>query len=179
MELTREKALIEAILYLESEPVHEKHLAQVSGLSREVVRRVLAALEEDYAEESRGIELTRLEDGIGLGPKRALWDHLKDHYGKRRDAKLSKAALETLSIIAYAQPVTRAEIENLRGVSADNMIRLLLSRGLIKETGRKDAPGRPLQYGTTREFLKQFHLESIADLPRLDEVEEDRFKLDG
>jgi segregation and condensation protein B len=179
MELAREKALIEAILYLESEPVDERRLATVSGLSREVVRRVLAALEEDYADESRGLELTRLEDGVGLGPKRALWDHLKDHYGKRRDAKLSKAALETLSIIAYAQPVTRAEIENLRGVSADNMIRLLLSRGLIKETGRKDAPGRPLQYGTTREFLKQFHLESIADLPRLDEVEEDRFKLDG
>jgi segregation and condensation protein B len=179
MELTREKALIEAILYLESEPVDEKRLSAVSGLSREVVRRVLQALEEDYRSESRGIELTRLEDGVGLGPKRALWDQLKDHYGKRKDGKLSKAALETLSIVAYAQPVTRAEIENLRGVSADNMIRLLLSRGLIKETGKKDAPGRPVQYGTTKEFLRQFHLESIADLPRLDEVEEERFKLDG
>jgi segregation and condensation protein B len=179
MELTQEKALIEAILYLESEPVDERRLAGVSGLSREVVRRVLAALEEDYAAEGRGIELTRLEDGVGLAPKRALWEHLKDHYGKRRDQKLSRAALETLSIIAYAQPITRAEIENLRGVSADNMIRLLLSRDLIKETGRKDAPGRPVQYGTTREFLRQFHLESIADLPRLDEVEEDRFRLDG
>lgn len=179
MELTQEKALIEAILYLESEPVDERRLASVSGLSREVVRRVLAALEEDYAGDGRGLEITRLEDGVGLAPKRSLWDHLKDHYGKRRDARLSRAALETLSIIAYAQPITRAEIENLRGVSADNMIRLLLSRGLIKETGRKDAPGRPLQYGTTREFLKQFHLESIADLPKLDEVEEDRFRLDG
>ena len=179
MELTREKALIEAILYLESEPVDEKRLASVSGLSREVVRRVIEALQDDYQAESRGIEITRLEDGIGLGPKRALWDRLKDHYGKRKDTRLSKAALETLSIIAYAQPVTRAEIENLRGVSADNMIRLLLSRGLIKETGKKDAPGRPVQYGTTKEFLRQFHLESIADLPRLDEVEEERFKLDG
>ncbi|MFO8063570.1 MAG: SMC-Scp complex subunit ScpB [Spirochaetota bacterium] len=179
MELTQEKALIEAILYLESEPVDERRLAGVSGLSREVVRRVIEALEEDYRSEARGIEITRLEDGVGLGPKRALWEKLKDHYGKRRDAKLSKAALETLSIIAYAQPITRPEVENLRGVAPDNMIRLLLSRGLIKEIGRKDAPGRPVQYGTTREFLKQFHLESIADLPKLDEVEEERFKLDG
>ena len=179
MELTQEKALIEAILYLESEPVDERRLSSVSGLSREVVRRVLAALEEDYASEHRGIELTRLEDGVGLAPKRALWEHLKDHYGKRRDARLSRAALETLSIVAYAQPITRGEIENLRGVSADNMIRLLLQRGLIKETGRKDAPGKPVQYGTTREFLKQFHLQTIAELPRLDEVEEDRFRLDG
>ncbi|MFP3960607.1 MAG: SMC-Scp complex subunit ScpB [Spirochaetaceae bacterium] len=179
MELTREKALIEAILYLESEPVEERRLATVSGLSREIVRRVLAALEQDYEDEGRGLMISRLEDGVGLAPKRSLWEHLKDHYGKRREARLSKAALETLSIIAYAQPVTRAEIENLRGVSADNMIRLLLTRDLIKETGRKDAPGRPAQYGTTREFLKQFGLESISDLPKLDEVEEDRFKLDG
>lgn len=179
MELAQEKALIEAILYLESEPVNERRLTAVSGLSREVVRRVIEALEEDYRSESRGIELTRLEDGVGLGPKRVLWDKLKDHYGKRRDSKLSKAAMETLSIIAYAQPITRPEVENLRGVAPDNMIRSLLSRGLIKEVGRKDAPGRPVQYGTTREFLKQFNLESISDLPKLDEVEEERFKLDG
>jgi segregation and condensation protein B len=87
--------------------------------------------------------------------------------------------METLSIVAYSQPITRSEIESLRGVAADNMIRQLVERKLIKEVGRKDAPGRPTQYGTTREFLQYFGLESIADLPKLDELEQERFNLNG
>jgi segregation and condensation protein B len=87
--------------------------------------------------------------------------------------------METLSIIAYSQPVTRGEIENIRGVAADNMIKMLSERMLIKAVGKKDVPGRPVQYGTTREFLKVFGLSSIADLPKLDEVQADRFKLNG
>ena len=83
----------------------------------------------------------------------------------------------SLSIIAYSQPITRAEIEGLRGVSADNMIRLLMERNLIKEVGKKDVPGKPTQYGTTKEFLKFFRLNSIADLPKLDQEEEERFEL--
>jgi segregation and condensation protein B len=85
--------------------------------------------------------------------------------------------METLSIIAYQQPVTKAEIEAIRGVSADNMVRLLLDRNLIKEVGKKDIPGKPVQYGTTKEFLKFFRLQSIADLPKLDETENERFEL--
>lgn len=111
-----------------------------------------------------------------MAPKQDLWSSLKDHYGKKKDSKLSKAALETLSIIAYSQPITRAEIEGIRGVGADNMIRFLLDKELIKEVGKKDAPGKPIQYGTTKEFLKYFRLESIADLPRLDELEHERFE---
>ncbi len=98
---------------------------------------------------------------------------------KKRENRLSRAAMETLSIVAYSQPITRSEIESLRGVSADNMIRQLLERGLIHEVGRKQAPGRPVQYGTTREFLEHFGLESIADLPKLDEIEQERFNLNG
>ena len=86
--------------------------------------------------------------------------------------------METLSIIAYSQPITRAEIEAIRGVSADNMIRLLFEKQLIKELGKKDAPGKPIQYGTSREFLKYFKLGSIADLPRLNELDEERFGLE-
>jgi segregation and condensation protein B len=85
--------------------------------------------------------------------------------------------METLSIIAYSQPITRAEIEAIRGVSADNMVRLLMERNLIRETGKKDVPGKPIQYGTTKEFLKFFRLNSIADLPKLDETESERFEL--
>jgi segregation and condensation protein B len=114
-----------------------------------------------------------------ISPKKEYWDNLKDRYGKKNDSKLSKAALETLSIIAYSQPITRSEIEAIRGVSADNMIRLLLERELIRETGKKDIPGKPVQFGTTKEFLKLFRLDSIADLPKLNESEADRFELEG
>jgi segregation and condensation protein B len=115
--------------------------------------------------------------GWTLVPKTVYWEQLKERYGEKNSGKLSKSAIETLSIIAYSQPVTRGEIESIRGVSADNMIRLLLDRNLIKEVGRKDVPGRPIQFGTTKEFLKFFHLNSIADLPKLDENEEERFEL--
>ena len=105
------------------------------------------------------------------------WNFLKEKYGKKNEGKLSKSAMETLSIIAYSQPITRAEIEAIRGVSADNMVRLLMERNLIRETGKKDVPGKPIQYGTTKDFLKFFRLNSIADLPKLDETESERFEL--
>ena len=85
--------------------------------------------------------------------------------------------METLAIIAYSQPITRAEIEQIRGVGVDNMIRLLIERQLIKEVGRRDTPGRPVEFGTTKEFLKFFRLNSIAELPQLDEKENERFVL--
>ncbi|MDE6068377.1 MAG: SMC-Scp complex subunit ScpB, partial [Treponemataceae bacterium] len=106
-----------------------------------------------------------------------IWSVLKERYGSKSEGRLSRSAMETLSIIAYSQPITRAEIEEIRGVSADNMIRLLLERNLIKEAGKKDVPGKPVQFGTTKEFLKFFRLNSIADLPRLDEEEAERFEL--
>ena len=102
---------------------------------------------------------------------------LRERYGEKNSGRLSRSAMETLSIIAYSQPITRGEIEAIRGVSADNMIRLLSERNFIKEVGRKDVPGRPIQFGTTKEFLKFFRLNTIADLPRLDDNEEERFEL--
>jgi segregation and condensation protein B len=174
-----ETALIEAILYLEADPLDEAALVRISGLAKEVVQAALTSLEERYGQESSGLELSRIGGGIMIAPKREYWDNLKDRYGKKNDTRLSRAALETLAIVAYSQPVTRAEIEQIRGVSADNMIRLLVEKELVREMGKKDAPGKPVQYGTTREFLKFFRLESIADLPKLSESESDRFELDG
>ncbi len=179
LRLEKETALIEAILYLEADPVDEALLARVSGLSKEVVEASLEALAERCGREDSGVELSRIGGGIVIAPKKDYWEILKERYGKKNDAKLSRAAIETLSIIAYSQPITRGEIEAIRGVSADNMMRLLLERGLIRETGKKDVPGKPVQYGTTKEFLKFFRLESIADLPKLDETESERFELNG
>ena len=177
MEFEKESALIEAILFLESEPVTEKSLSAFSELSEEVVRKSLEVLKEKYKSDASGIELEMITGGWALIPKKEIWNVLKERYGNKNEGKLSRSAMETLSIIAYSQPVTRAEIESIRGVSADNMIRLLMERNLIKEVDKKDIPGKPSLYGTTKEFLKFFRLNSIADLPKLDEAEEERFEL--
>lgn len=170
-------ALIEAILFLEHEPQDEKSLARISDLSEDEVSLALQSLGEKYRAADSGLELARISGGWLLGPKKEYWNFLRERYGRRSEGRLSRAAMETLSIIAYSQPITRYEIEQIRGVSADNMIRLLIERELIKEVGKKDAPGKPVQFGTTKEFLKLFRLDSIADLPRLDESESERFEL--
>jgi segregation and condensation protein B len=177
MELEKETALIETILFLESEPVQEKNLAAISQLSQEVVVKCLENLKEKLTEPSCGLELVMITGGWTFVPKKDMWAVLRERYGSKSEGRLSRSAMETLSIIAYSQPVTRAEIEAVRGVSADNMIRLLLDRNLIKEVGKKDVPGKPVQFGTTKEFLKFFRLNSISELPKLDEDEAERFEL--
>jgi segregation and condensation protein B len=179
LQIEKETALIEAILYLETDPLEEAALSRISGLAKDVVQEALKNLEERYGHADSGVELSRIGGGIMISPKREYWDNLKDRYGKKNETRLSRAALETLAIVAYSQPVTRAEIEHIRGVSADNMIRLLMEKNLVREMGKKDVPGKPAQYGTTREFLTFFRLESIADLPKLSESEKDRFELQG
>jgi len=177
IDLNRELAIVEAVLFLESEPLNLEALSESAQLSKEVVQDCLELLKEKYAAENSGIELAIITGGYVLCPKKEIWEGLKERYGKKNEGRLSKAALETLSIIAYSQPVTRAEIESIRGVSADNMIRTLCDRKLVKEVGRKDIPGKPVQFGTTKDFLVFFHLDSIADLPKLDKEDDERFEL--
>ena len=177
MNLSKETAIVEAVLFLDSEPLNEESISKIAQLSLDVVEIALENLKEKYALENSGLELTKITGGWVITPKKEIWETLKERYGKKNEGKLSKAALETLSIIAYSQPITRSEIESIRGVSADNMIRLLIERQLIKEVGKKDAPGKPTLFGTTKEFLKFFRLNSIADLPKLEEKESERFEL--
>ncbi len=179
MEPTKETAIIESILFLENEPVDVNTLVKLSGISKNIVQASLQRLTELYEQEEHGIEIIEISDGYQFSPKEPLWGLLKGKYGKKNEKQLSRAAMETLSIIAYSQPITRSEVENIRGVSSDNMIRLLLQKNLVREVGKKEVPGRPVLLGTTKEFLKIFRLKSIADLPKLDEVEQERFELDG
>ena len=179
LELIKETALIEAILFLEGEPLDEAALVRISGLSKDVVSGALENLQARYANADSGLELSRIGGGMLISPKKDYWDNLKDRYGKKNESRLSRAAMETLSIIAYSQPITRAEVEAIRGVQADNMIRMLAEKNLVREMGKKDVPGKPVQYGTTRDFLRIFRLGSIADLPKLDESEAERFELEG
>jgi len=176
--VSKEAALVEAILYLESEPLNEISIGRIAGLSMEQVNTALETLGERYSKPDSGIELSRISGGLIISPKREYWEALKERYGRKNEMKLSRAAMETLAIIAYSQPITRSEIESIRGVQADNMIRILQERGLIKEVGKKDIPGKPSQYGTTKEFLTLFRLSSIAELPKLDKKDSDKFEFD-
>jgi segregation and condensation protein B len=177
--MDKEVALIEAVLFLEFEPLDRKKLSKITQLSLEVIDTALVSLKAKYDASNSGLELVEIGGGLSLVPKKEFWPYLKDFYGKRNEDKLSRAALETLSIIAYSQPITKVEIESIRGVSVSGIIKMLEERELIKEVGRKDAPGRPVQYGTTREFLKVFRLNSLADLPKLDDWMEGKFELEN
>ena len=177
MDFNKETALCETILFLESEPITAKVLANKAQLADDVVEKCIEKLQEKYKAEDSGIELVMITGGWALVPKKEYWAVLKEQYGSKRDGRLSRSALETLSIIAYSQPITRAEIESIRGVGVDNMIRLLLERNLIKEVGKKEAPGRPTLFGTTKEFLRLFQLNTISELPKLDEDDQERFEL--
>ncbi|MBB5218089.1 segregation and condensation protein B [Treponema rectale] len=175
MTLDGETALLETVLFLESEPQNVDSLSRITKLSPDVIKECLENLKAKYSAPDSGIELSQIIGGWILTPKKECFDFVKERYGKKNDGKLSKAAVETLSIIAYSQPITRAEIESIRHVSVDNMMRILLERNFIKEVGKKDIPGKPTLYGTTKEFLEFFHLQSISELPQLDEKENERF----
>ena len=175
--LDKEVGFVESVLFLDSEPLTVEAISKITELSEDVVERCIEVLKEKYTQESSGVELSLITGGWTLTPKKEYWENLKERYGNKNAGRLSRSAMEVLSIIAYKQPVTRAEIESIRGVPPDNMIRLLVERQLIKEVGRKEGPGRPVQFGTTKEFLKFFGLNSISELPRLDEKENERFEL--
>jgi len=177
--LEKETALVEAILLMEGDAIDEGTIARIGGISKDTVCDALDNLSERYSSADSGLELSRIGGGIMISAKREYWETLRERYGKKNEARISRAAMETLAIVAYQQPVTRTEIEKIRGVSADNMIRLLLEKGFVREAGKKDIPGRPVMYGTTKEFLKQFHLNSIADLPKLNEADIEKFELEG
>ena len=169
-------ALIEAVLFLESEPLNIASISRITELQKEIVIDALDILKQRYSGPGIGIELNMFQEGYLLSPKQELWDKLRGRYGKKNDNKLSRAAMETLSIIAYSQPITKNEIQNIRGVVADSMIKILQDRKLIKIVGKKDIPGKPVQYGTSKEFLKYFKISSIAELPKLDELSKDKFE---
>ncbi len=160
------KTLLEALLFVAAEPVSVSELAQVLEWEED---EVAAALEEWAAEQAgRGIRLLRLGDRVQLTSAPEAASYIERFLGLRRPARLSAAALETLAIIAYRQPITRSAIEALRGVDCSGTLHTLLHLGLIEERGRAPLPGRPILYGTTFDFLRHFGLQSLEDLPPLD-----------
>ena len=158
---------IEAILFAMGESVELSTLAQALELDVKTIREIIEEMKVYYASADRGLELLELEDSIQLTTKSKYYDALiKVAYVPKKNV-LTEALLETLSIVAYKQPVTRLDIERIRGVNSDHGINRLIELGLIQEIGRLDAPGRPLLFGTTEQFLRSFGVKSIDDLPEV------------
>ncbi len=177
MESARRIALLEATLFLENEPILISTLAERFEVSIDELAEDLLNLNQLLISRDSGLRVDVQEQGVAaLIPDEVLWAELSPHYGTERAARLSRAAQETLAIIAYGQPITRKEIENIRGVSADNMLRLLMEKEFIEIVGRREGPGRPSLYGTTQEFLRFFNILSISGLPKMDEINQYRFE---
>jgi segregation and condensation protein B len=163
------RAVVEAILFVADEPQSANRIAQVlDGVELADVKKALEKIRVDCEEEDRGIYLFEVAGGFQMGTKEKCRPHLDKFFEKRRRMRLSTAALETLAIVAYRQPLTRAEIEAIRGVNVDGVVHSLLERRLIKIAGRKEAVGNPFLYRTTREFLQHFGLRSLSDLPQIE-----------
>lgn len=158
-------AKIEAMLFVSAEPVPIGQLAQALDINASVVERGLKELEESL--QTRGLRLQRNAGRVQLTTAPSLAILIETFLGLEAVTHLSRAALETLAIIAYQQPVTRPQVDALRGVNSDAMMKSLLSKGLILESGRAEGPGRPILYSTTPEFLQHFGLGSIVELPPL------------
>ena len=176
MEHTLAKAAIEAILFAMGESVEVSRLADAIGEDVKTTREILGEMEQEYRQEGRGIGMTWFDSAVQLCTKAEMYEYLIRIAKAPRKMVLTDTVIETLSIIAYKQPITRVEIERIRGVSCDHAINKLLEYDLVTELGRLDAPGRPLLFGTTEEFLRSFGVQSIEELPVPDQDQLEEFK---
>ena len=173
MQINETKAKIEAILFAAGREVTKNEIMLALEISNDEIDEIISSMQNDYRNEDRGIELIKVDGSYQLCTKKDMYEYIYPVLDKRNKPNLSTAALETLSIIAYNPKITRAEIEAIRGVSADACVYKLLEYGLITEAGKVDLPGKPMSYKTTDEFLKMFGYSSLNDLPELP-----RYKLD-
>lgn len=165
MDREKAKAIIEAVLFAMGEPVELASIAAVLEMDRPPVRELIEELQRDYESSDRGISVICIEDSYQLCTKPSMYEYLVRIAKTPKRYELTDALMETLSIIAYKQPITRLGVEKIRGFNSDRAINRLVEFNLVEEVGRLDAPGRPLLFGTTTEFLKSFGVVSLDDLP--------------
>ena len=171
------KAVVEAVLFAMGNSVELKKLASVLNMSDTETKALIGSMQEEYnSDVNRGITIVELEGSIQMCSKTEMYEHLMKIATAPKHYSLTDTVLETLSIIAYKQPVTRIEIEKIRGVNCDHAVNKLLEYGLITELGRLDAPGRPLLFGTTEEFLRCFGVKSLDELPTVSAERLEEFK---
>lgn len=172
MEREEIRSIIESLLFVADGPQSLQRFAEVlEGVDRETIQSVVNELRTELETQNRGIRLVEVAGGYQLRTPKSNADWVKKFLGGR-PSRMGKATLETLAIIAYRQPITRAEIEAIRGVDVDGVVTTLMERNLIRAVARKDVPGRPFLYGTTPEFLQLFNLKDLSQLPTLKEMDE-------
>jgi segregation and condensation protein B len=172
MEREEIKSVLESLLFVADGPLTVPRFGEIlDGVDKETILTLLQELQNDLEAPSRGLQLVEVAGGYQLRTAKINADWVKKFLGGR-PARMGRATLETLAIIAYRQPITKAEIESIRGVDVDGVITTLLERNLIRAVARKDVPGRPFLYGTTAEFLQLFNLKDLTELPTLKETDE-------
>lgn len=179
MDLNTVKSVIENILFIADRPLSLEKIGEVFGgeIDRIKLKGIMYELKTEY--QGRNIQFVEIAEGYQLCTRPEYSEWIKKFYAIDRGSRLSRPSLETLSIIAYRQPITKAEIEEIRGVDSGGVIRTLLEKSLIRNMGRKKVPGRPMMYGTARKFLEYFGLNNLSDLPTVEEFKEEDLKGGG
>ncbi len=168
MENVNIECAIEGILFAAGEPVKAAKLASVLEVGIEEVIKAVSGLKDKYDRELRGLMIIEIDEGYQLCSRPEYYAYIQDILGEQRRQALSNAAMEALAIIAYKQPITKGQVEYIRGVNSDGAVNRLVERGLVEECGRLDAPGRPILFRTTQNFLRCFGLKTPEDLPAVD-----------
>lgn len=179
VDLKETQGAIEAILFAMGESVELSRIAKAVEQDTDTTRKIIHHMMEQYRTQDRGIQIIELEDAFQLCTKKEYYDSLVQIAMQPKKAVLTDVQLETLSIIAYKQPVTKAEIEKIRGVKCDHAVNRLIEYDLVTELGRLDAPGRPILLGTTEEFLRSFGVQALDELPVLSPVQMEDFKAEA
>ncbi|MCI8342071.1 MAG: SMC-Scp complex subunit ScpB [Firmicutes bacterium] len=169
MKLSELESVVEAILFISGDAVKVSVIAEAISMDKATTRAIINSLAEKYETEERGVRILEIEDAYQMCTAANCFDYIRSVYKSTKRQGLTQSLLETLAIVAYKQPVTKAQIEEIRGVSAEHAVNKLVERGLVCEVGRQEAPGRPILFGTTQEFLRYFGFSSVKELPELDE----------
>ena len=167
MNLNESMAVIEAIMFAHGDPITPEKLSEASGIDLETTVKLIDQLERKYNVQESGLKIIRLNDGFQISTRPEYSGYIKSALETRRQQPLSQAAMETLSIIAYNQPVTKSFVEQVRGIDSSSVVNTLVERDLLEEAGRLDLPGRPVAYRTTDTFLRCFGISSLRELPPL------------
>lgn len=172
MDIKKIRGAIEAILFASGEPVAVDRVAEVLNLDKPTAGKLMQSIMDDFNTDFGGVRIIRLDDAYQMCSNPIYGEHVRETLDLRRNTPLSQAAMEVLAIVAYNQPVTKAFVEQVRGVDSSGVMSSLVSKGLVQERGRLELPGRPLLYGTTSEFLRCLNISSLSELPPLPNQEE-------
>ena len=176
VEINKLEGIIEAVLFVMGDSVELSKIASAIEHDEDTTRKIIHRMMDKYESEDRGIRIIELEDAFQMCTKKEMYEYLIRVAKQPKKYVLTDVLLETLSIIAYKQPVTKLEIEKIRGVKSDHAVNKLVEYNLVCECGRLDAPGRPILFGTTEDFLRRFSVQSVEDLPSLNPEQMENFK---